>query len=818
MAGPFDLTGQNIENTYQRILQTPDGVNVYDGTGSLFTVTAVAAPAGPFQSIQFNDNGTTSGSGNFTFNKTNNSASLTGSLIVSDSIYFTGSQAPGRLVWNDVDGTLDLGLKGGNVTLQIGQEQVARVVNKTGANLLESQYKVVRIRRSDEGGTQGQRLAVVLAQGNNDANSVDTLGIVTENIDNNQEGFITTSGLVRNINTTSTGPYGENWADGDVLYLSPTIAGALTNIKPQAPNHTVIMGYVVYAHQNNGKIFVKVDNGYEIDELHNVKINTSSLNTGQLLTYSSSVWVNTNQLTGSYGLTGSLSFTNGGITGSLFGTATTASYYKETDPIFTAKSASLATTGSNIFIGDQTVSGGLFVYNTVTNNNSLDTLNRILISSDGVNGIDWGGRQLIGGSGFETVKWDEYALADSSRNNSVEWESRILYANDGTTAHLDWSNPSYMQLGGTTESPIVNILGIDGGGRIYYTASSAIGGGDFVPSNWTGSATSQFAGTASFVISSSRAISSSFASTSSLAINALTASRLNADSTSIFGSGNRMTITASNGLIINAGNPGVDLQSKITVTGNILPGGTITNNTSSYSLGSPTTAWKDLYVSNGSVYFISGSNTASISFTNGNIDFGGTNVTIPSGSIVPTASFALSASSVNTASFAISTSFAISASHLNNGVSFAGPGNIITGSVAISSSYSLYVPANTFAVGDIIKIQGVFTKPVSATSTQYYIYVNTSNQLSGATQMANYNSSTTRWTPITRTFGIESSTRTTGYAAATSHYSDDIAIATGFATSSLNINWGVDQYILFAAQNATLADRTDTLRFYAKSI
>jgi hypothetical protein len=38
MAGPFDFTGQNIENTYQRVLQT-DGVNIYDGTGSLFVIT-----------------------------------------------------------------------------------------------------------------------------------------------------------------------------------------------------------------------------------------------------------------------------------------------------------------------------------------------------------------------------------------------------------------------------------------------------------------------------------------------------------------------------------------------------------------------------------------------------------------------------------------------------------------------------------------------------------------------------------------------------------------------------------------------------------
>ena len=224
-----------------------------------------------------------------------------------------------RLSWNDTDGTLDLGLKGGNVKLEIGQTEVVRVVNKTNENLLQSQYKVVRIRRSNEGGAQGQRLAVVLAQANNDPNSVDTIGLVAENIDNNQEGFIVSSGLVKNINTTQTGPYGENWMEGDVLYLSPTTAGALTNIKPQAPNHTVIVGFVVYAHQNNGKIFVKVDNGYEIDELHNVRINTASLSTGDLLVYNSSsgYWQNSKQLSGSYGLTGSLTATS--FTGSFSG-------------------------------------------------------------------------------------------------------------------------------------------------------------------------------------------------------------------------------------------------------------------------------------------------------------------------------------------------------------------------------------------------------------------------------------------------------------------------------------------------------------------
>jgi hypothetical protein len=197
--------------------------------------------------------------------------------------------AVGRLKWNDQDGTLDLGVKGGNVTLQIGQEQLIRIVNKTGASLVEANYQCVKI-----SGAQGQRPKVALAQADNDLNSADTIGLVTETILDNEEGFVTTSGIVRNINTTGS-LQSESWNDGDVLYLSGTIAGRITNVKPQAPIHTVIVGFVIYAHANQGKIFVKVDNGYEIDELHNVKI--TSVADKDVLRYNTSlgVWENVAQ-------------------------------------------------------------------------------------------------------------------------------------------------------------------------------------------------------------------------------------------------------------------------------------------------------------------------------------------------------------------------------------------------------------------------------------------------------------------------------------------------------------------------------------------
>ncbi len=201
--------------------------------------------------------------------------------------------AVGELAWNDADGTLDLGLKGGNVTLQIGQEQVVRVVNKTATNvnLLEANYQVVRVT-----GAQGQRLKVDLALATTSALSIGTLGIVTETINNNQEGFITTSGLVRGINTTGS-LQTETWADGDVLYLSGSIAGGITNIKPIAPLHEVRIGYVVNSNITQGSIFVKIEIGYQLDELDNVSINPLTLANKDVLTYESAtqLWKNTKQ-------------------------------------------------------------------------------------------------------------------------------------------------------------------------------------------------------------------------------------------------------------------------------------------------------------------------------------------------------------------------------------------------------------------------------------------------------------------------------------------------------------------------------------------
>lgn len=203
----------------------------------------------------------------------------------------TGTATVGTTRWNNTLGSSETTLKGGSVILKNGVDLVARVVNKVtpNATLTKAAYQVVRV-----SGAQGQRLAVAYAQANNDNNSADTLGLVIETIPTNQEGFIMTVGQIENINTTGS-LQGESWSDGDVLYLSSTIPGAITNIKPTAATaHIVIIGYVEYAHANNGKIYVKIMNGWELDELHNVYINPATLANNDALIYESStqLWKN----------------------------------------------------------------------------------------------------------------------------------------------------------------------------------------------------------------------------------------------------------------------------------------------------------------------------------------------------------------------------------------------------------------------------------------------------------------------------------------------------------------------------------------------
>jgi hypothetical protein len=122
----------------------------------------------------------------------------------------------------------------------------------------------------------GDRMTVKLANNTSDATSARTVGVVySTSIAANQKGIIILQGLLDGLDTLK--PSVGSWADGDIVYLSNT-AGAITRTKQYAPNHLVSIGIVTTASNGtSGRMYVKIQNGYELDELHNVQAQSPSL-------------------------------------------------------------------------------------------------------------------------------------------------------------------------------------------------------------------------------------------------------------------------------------------------------------------------------------------------------------------------------------------------------------------------------------------------------------------------------------------------------------------------------------------------------------
>jgi len=133
-------------------------------------------------------------------------------------------------------------------------------------------------------GGQGDRLTVKRAFNTSDATSAQTVGVVlTSSIAVNQKGIIIIQGLLDGLSILPT----STWADGDPVYLGDT-AGSITNVKQYAPNHLVYLGTVTTASNGSaGRWYVRVQNGYELDELHNVQAQSPSLK--DILWYDSGV-------------------------------------------------------------------------------------------------------------------------------------------------------------------------------------------------------------------------------------------------------------------------------------------------------------------------------------------------------------------------------------------------------------------------------------------------------------------------------------------------------------------------------------------------
>ncbi len=199
--------------------------------------------------------------------------------LSADAVEFsltpTNLPGAGQIAYDGATGSLSYLMNSSDVVCHIGQQLFAYVKNAEAVTITKGQ-PVYLYQAS------GNKATVKLAYNTSDAGSAKTLGLAAEDIASNHNGFVICQGVISGVNT---GSYNE----GDTLYLGAT-AGTLTATKPYAPNHLVYIGVVEKANNGAGQIYVRAQNGYEMDELHNVDALNPNDKDGLFYNTSTSLW------------------------------------------------------------------------------------------------------------------------------------------------------------------------------------------------------------------------------------------------------------------------------------------------------------------------------------------------------------------------------------------------------------------------------------------------------------------------------------------------------------------------------------------------
>jgi hypothetical protein len=249
--------------------------------------------------------------------------------------------------------------------------------------------------------------------------SANTLGIAAENIPNDSFGLVITEGVLYGVNTSGM-------TAGQLIFLGAN--GTFTTSYPVAPNHGVRLGEVLRVQQNQGSIYVRVDNGSELGEAHDVYDTTTNSSYGDLLVKSGSVWINSKKLNGDYEVTGSLTITqNLNVLGSSSLVYVTSSQL----------AVSSSTISVNVFEPAERF-GGLKVYDSGSSNATAsllwDSLNNHWIYQN-ASGSNYSGGMLLSGPRNTGSLGDEIGLTSGKIVKSVGGDhlDNSIISETGTT-------------------------------------------------------------------------------------------------------------------------------------------------------------------------------------------------------------------------------------------------------------------------------------------------------------------------------------------------------------------------------------------------
>jgi hypothetical protein len=367
----------------------------------------------------------------------------------------TGAGGTGIFRYDTGEKVPEVGIDG--ITLKIGVQEYVRVYNDTASTLTKGQVVYIS-------GAQGNRVAVRLADASVEATSAGTLGLVAQSITAGAEGFVQVSGPMYNLTTTGL-------TSGALLYLSET-AGQWTQTEPAAPAHGVRIGYVERVHGTVGSIFIKVDNGYELGELHNVSDSATGITAFLVKSSSTNLWTSrtATEARGDLGL-GTLATQSGTFSGTSSGTNTGdvtlagQNYLSLAGQVITAGQINLAShvTGDlplanlaqapdpSVLLGRRSGSAG--DYEPITLGTNLSMSGTVLNATGGGGGVSDGDKGDITVSGSGATWTIDNGAVTYAKMQAVSAASRLLgRGTAGTTAVRELSLGSGLAMSGDTLS------------------------------------------------------------------------------------------------------------------------------------------------------------------------------------------------------------------------------------------------------------------------------------------------------------------------------------------------------------------------------